>query len=230
MDELADVTLRDRAVFVDGILVVSDLHLGQAERSNVDFPVGDGSEVIERLETLCECFEPTVVVIAGDLLHSFRTVPRTVRRTVDDLHEGVEESGAELVVLRGNHDTMLDSVWDGEIADSYRIDGTLVCHGHVEPETDAKRYIVGHDHPAITIEGRKRPCYLAGERVYRNADLLMLPAFSRLVAGARINDMGTDDFLSPLVTDADALRPIVLDEDTDETLAFPPLGEFRHRL
>jgi len=39
--------------------------------------------------------------------------------------------------------------------------------------------------------------------------------------------MGTDDFRSPLVTDADALRPIVRDPDGGETLRFPPLGEFR---
>lgn len=230
MGALAGVTLRDRAAFVDSVLVVSDLHLGQGERSTVELPIGDGSDVIERLEGLCEHFDPSTVVIAGDLLHSFRTVPRTVRRTVDGLQAVTEESGAELVVLLGNHDTMLDSVWDGETAESYRIGDTIVCHGHVEPKADAERYIVGHDHPAITVEGRKRPCYLAGKGVYRGSDLLMLPAFSRLVAGARINRMDTNDFLSPLVTDADALRPIVIDESAEEILEFPPLGEFRHRL
>lgn len=230
MSVLAGVTLRDRAAFVDGVLVLADLHLGQGERSTVELPVGDGSEMIERLETLCEHFDPSTVLIAGDLLHSFRTVPRTVQRTVDSLQQVVEESGAELVVIPGNHDTMLDSVWDGETTDSYRVGDTVVCHGHVQPEADAQRYILGHDHPSIAVEGRKRSCYLAGESVYRDAALLMLPPFSRLVPGAQINGMGTDDFLSPLVTDADALRPVVLDESAEETLEFPPLGEFRHRL
>jgi metallophosphoesterase superfamily enzyme len=125
---------------------------------------------------------------------------------------------------------MLDAVLSAKTSPTVRIGETVVCHGHVEPEADAGRYVVGHDHPAITIEGQKRPCYLVGEGVYEGSDLLVLPAFSRLVAGARIDDMRTDDFLSPLVTDVGALRPIVRDTESKESLEFPPLGEFRHRL
>jgi hypothetical protein len=42
--------------------------------------------------------------------------------------------------------------------------------------------------------------------------------------------MRTADFDSPLVTDADAFRPFVWDADAQETLRFPPLGEFRDLL
>jgi hypothetical protein len=95
---------------------------------------------------------------------------------------------------------------------------------------DADLYLVGHDHPAISIEGRKRPCFLYGPDSYRGGDVLMLPAFSRLAAGATVNGMRTSDFQSPLVTDADALRPVVYDPDREEALSFPPLGEFRRLL
>jgi hypothetical protein len=58
----------------------------------------------------------------------------------------------------------------------------------------------------------------------------MLPAFNRLAAGAEVNGMAARDFQSPLVRDADALRPVVWDPDADEALSFPPLGEFRRLL
>jgi metallophosphoesterase superfamily enzyme len=58
----------------------------------------------------------------------------------------------------------------------------------------------------------------------------MLPAFNRLIRGVEINDMRAGDFMSPLVTDADAFAPVVFDDGHGETLSFPPLGEFRNRL
>jgi hypothetical protein len=170
------------------------------------------------------------VVVAGDLLHAFEMVPRTVEAAVADLAKRVREAGATLTVVPGNHDAMLDSVWSGPTEPEHRVGDTVICHGHEEPETAADRYVIGHDHPTITIEGQRRPCYLVGEGVYRGADLVVLPAFNRLLRGVEINDMTAPDFMSPLVTDADALAPVVWDEDGREALSFPPLGTFRHRL
>jgi putative SbcD/Mre11-related phosphoesterase len=227
-DALAGVTVADRAVLLEDTLVLADLHVGRGPSSNVDLPVGDGSDMVERFETLLSTHDPQEVVVAGDLLHSFRTVPRTVRDVVDAFVAAARESGARLVVTPGNHDTMLDSVWDGPTAGTHRVGGTVVCHGHVEPEADADRYVVGHDHPTITIEGQRRPCLLAADGVYRGADVVMLPAFNRLLRGVEVNGLSAADFMSPLVTDADAFAPVVVDDG--DSLVFPPLGEFRHRL
>jgi putative SbcD/Mre11-related phosphoesterase len=230
MDALSGLRLRDRAAVVGDVLVLADLHVGKAAAANVEVPVGAGADILDRVETLCDRFDPGTVVVAGDLLHSFETVPRLVEETLDGLRKAVRDADAELVVTPGNHDTMLDVVWGGPTTPEYRIGDTVVCHGHVEPDADAERYIVGHDHPTITIEGYTRPCYLAGDGVYDGADLLMIPSFNRLVTGVEINEMSAADFLSPMVRDTDALSPVVRDGDRDETLAFPPLGEFRHRL
>jgi len=121
-----------------------------------------------------------------------------------------------------------------EVRDSHRAGDVLVCHGHEEPAAadceGVGLYVIGHDHPAIDIEGRKRPCFLYGEGAYRDADLLMCPAFTRIAGGATVNRMGAADFQSPLVDDADALRPVVFDPDAGDALAFPPLGRFRRLL
>jgi len=238
MDAVADLRFRDRALLLGETLVLADLHVGRGADSEVEVPVGDGADMVERFESLLARFEPDEAVVAGDLLHSFRTVPRTVRETVDGLVAAARGAGTRLVVTSGNHDTMLDAVWDGPTADSYHVGDTVVCHGHVEPgkaeggdgRAGVDRYIVGHDHPTITIEGTRRPCYLAAKGVYRGADVVMLPAFNRLLQGVEVNGMRAREFMSPLVTDADALAPVVRDEAGDETLTFPPLGELRHRL
>jgi metallophosphoesterase superfamily enzyme len=106
----------------------------------------------------------------------------------------------------------------------------VVCHGHEVPDADADRYVVGHDHPTITIEGQRRPCYLVGSDQLRGATVVMLPSFNTLNAGVEVNQMRAADFQSPLVTDADRLEPVVWDESGRETLRFPVLGEFREML
>ena len=220
----------DRAIIVGDTLVVADLHVGRGTGGSLELPVGSSSDVVERFRSLVERHDPAEAVVAGDLLHSFQTVPRTVESTVAGLRSACREAGARLLVTPGNHDTMLDSVWDGPTEREYRVGDAVVCHGHEVPETDADRYVVGHDHPTIRIEGQRRPCYLVGTDQYRGREVVMLPSFNRLNAGVEVNDMRAGDFQSPLVTDADRLEPVVWDESGRETLSFPPLGEFRRML
>ena len=223
--------VRDRACYLPAAdaLVLSDLHVGKAAASNVEFPLGERTDLSERLAALLSAFDPADVVVAGDLLDAFDRVPHGVAETVDRLAATVRDAGADLVVTPGNHDGHLGTVYDGPAPAEHRLaDGeTVVCHGHESPAEEADRYVVGHDHPAIEIEGKKRPCYLVGEGVYRGADVVMLPAFTSLAAGVTVNGMRAGDFASPLVTDPDAFRPVVWDADAGEALEFPPLGELR---
>jgi putative SbcD/Mre11-related phosphoesterase len=223
-------TYDDRALVLGETLVLSDLHVGRGTGGNLSMPVGSGTDMVERVRSLVERHQPNEVVLAGDLLHSFQMIPRTVEQVVSSITAAAREAGARVVVTPGNHDTMLDSVWSGPTQREYRVGDTVICHGHEAPDSEADRYIVGHDHPTITIEGQRRPCYLVGEGVYRGADVVMVPAFNKLLRGVEVNGMRAIDFMSPLVTDADAFAPVVRDDAAGETLTFPPLGEFRHRL
>ena len=228
-----DVSFAERAVYLPAAetLVVADVHVGRAAASDVAFPLGEAEDLSARLADLAASRSPAEVVFAGDVLHAFGGVPRGVESALADLADACRDAGARPVMVAGNHDAMLERVWDGPVHDEYRVgDDTLVCHGHAEPAGDASLYVVGHDHPAIDIEGRKRPCFLYGEAAYRGGDVLMLPAFTRLAAGATVNGMRGRDFQSPLVTDADAFRVVVYDADAGETLTFPPLGRFRRLL
>lgn len=227
---------RDRAVYVPAAdaLVCADLHVGRDATSNVEVRLGEHEDITGRFAALLERYEPSEAVIAGDLLHSFGSLPTGAAETLRDLQRAADAVDCRIVVTPGNHDPMLDELWDGERAPAHRLEGTdvVVAHGHVEPQVDGDvgAYVVGHDHPAIEIEGARSPCYLYGTGQYEGCDVLMLPPFSRLPAGVAVNDMSVRDFQSPLVGDADALRPIVRDEDGDATHEFPPLGSFRQHL
>ncbi|MFC6726746.1 metallophosphoesterase, partial [Halobium palmae] len=98
------------------------------------------------------------------------------------------------------------------------------------PTEPPRLYVVGHDHPAIEIEGQKRPCFLYGPGVYRGADVLVLPAFNRLARGVTVNGRWGSDFQSPLLSRVNEFRPVVYDTDSQETLEFPPLGKLRRML
>ena len=228
-----DVGFADRAIYLaeSDTLVLADLHLGRGASANVELPLSE-SDVPSRLAGLCERFSPSEVVLAGDVLHAFSHVPAAAHEAFREVETVVENAGARLVVTPGNHDTMLDGVWDGPTPAAFSAGETTILHGHEPPEREAERYVVCHDHPKITVEGDDWPCYLLGEGVYHGADVLVLPAFTRLASGVSVNGghgRGTLE-RSPLVTDIDRFRPVIHDEDTDETLEFPPLGTFRELL
>lgn len=211
------------------VLVLADLHLGRDRTSAVELPVGERDDIRDRLQALLETTHPATVVLAGDVLHSFDRVPTGVSGTLDGITDLVETAGTELVVLQGNHDTMLSSLLDAPLQNQYRLDeSTVVTHGHVEPATTAEHYVVGHEHPAIRIEGQRYPCALDCQDQYEGTAVFVLPAFTRLARGTLVNDLDAAESVSPLLTDLDTCRPIVRLEDNP--LRFPPLAEFRDLL
>jgi len=214
---------RDRAAYLPGAdaLVLADLHLGRGEDSSLELPIT--GRVPERVADLLDWCAPSTVVLAGDVVHSFAGPSGAVEAAFDAVTDAVGTAGADLVVLSGNHDGALASLADA--APSRRLaDGTLVCHGHERPETMADRYVIGHDHPAVAIEGQRRPCYLFAEGGYRGADVLVLPAFTPLATGTLVNDIERYDASSPLLADVGSFHPVVRDDAAEETYVFPPLS------
>lgn len=236
-----DVSLRSRAAFlpVSSTLVVADTHVGRDEASAVSFPLGERADLAERLDALVDHFDPREVVLAGDVVHTFDSVSARSREGLDELAAVVADHEAEFVLVTGNHDTALAGAWDGPLHDEYVLESpdsdvggtqTVVCHGHEAPESSADRYVIGHVHPAIEIEGDRHPCFLHAPDAYRGADVLVLPTFNRLARGVAVNDADAGSLNSPFVTELDRFSPHVYDDVAQETLSFPPLAELRKRL
>ncbi|MFB6131927.1 MAG: metallophosphoesterase [Halanaeroarchaeum sp.] len=225
---IADLHLLDRAVYVPATetLVVSDLHLGKGADSSIELPVGEREDVLERLDDHLHRVAPETVVLAGDVLHSFERIPTGAAESLDAVIETIRDREATPVVLEGNHDTMLSTILGGPVRATYVVsDDTVAAHGHALPAKSASRYVVGHEHPAIRIEGKRHPCALDCRDQHDGAAVVVLPAFTRFARGTLVNDLDAADSLSPLVTDLESCRPIVYREK--EPLEFPPLGEFR---
>lgn len=220
--------MADRACYLDSeeVLVVADLHLGFDASSAVTLPVGEREAVISHLEELLDTFEPRTVVVAGDLLHAFDSIPRGVQQTVTAVETTVADAGASLHLTPGNHDTMLDELsLQGHVSETVMVDESIVAHGHEAISEEAARYIIGHEHPAIEIAGTRYPCALIGDGVWGGADVLVLPALSPLLRGTPVNEIRRGDALSPLLSDPSVFRPVVVGED--EVHRFPRLEDLR---
>ncbi len=222
---------RDRAAYIPAadILVCADLHIGLDASSNVELRIGEQKDMVDRFTALVEYFEPSVTVLAGDILHAFGDIPTGATSTLTALREAADAGGSRLVAVSGNHDTMLPELWPDTLTDTYEVSATngVIAHGHDPIEFDGDWCIIGHDHPMITIEGVRRPCFLYGTDQYDGADILMLPAFSRLPVGVSVNTLTARDLQTPLITEMGTVRPIVYDEDADDIHEFPPLGHLQ---
>ncbi|MFB6360814.1 MAG: metallophosphoesterase [Halobacteriales archaeon] len=228
-----DGELRDRAVYLPAAeaLVLADLHLGKVAASAIEAPMGAGASMVDRLDALIDQFRPAEVVLAGDLLHSYASIPRAARDTLEELLARIAAAGADAVAIEGNHDPLLSELVDRNIHAAYTLsDGTVVCHGHQVPSTTAERFVIGHDHPAIELQGRRRPCYLQAESVYEGADVLALPAYNPAVRGTVVNGLADGEPLSPFLTNLSRFRPVIRDRDADESLVFPRLDALRPHL
>ena len=229
MTECSAVEFRDRGCYLDAhdTAVIADLHLGRGHRAGVAAPIETADDLERRLSELLDHWSPARLILAGDVLDAFDTIPPGVTSRLDRLIETIHESGAEPVFLAGNHDTMLQSLVD-EVSHTVELDETVVLHGHEHVAISGEQYIVGHQHPALRIEGVKRPCFLTGPGP-SSSSVVILPAFSRTLRGTVMNRRAAADADSPfLTTDTfDQFRPIVWDEAAEETLSFPPFGSLR---
>ncbi|WP_247731345.1 metallophosphoesterase [Halovivax limisalsi] len=200
-------------------------------------------ETVERIETRVDDSGATLVCTPGN--HD---------RMLEDVFAGETADAYRLadgrtIVSHGHEhpDSIDDSTSETNEAASPRDDSTSETD-EPTPDTDDPAShrdepvtrIFGHDHPALATDGRKRPCFLYGppgrsghEDAAGEADepgVLVLPAFSQLARGTKINDRPARDFQSPLLSDVDGLYPIVRDDDAGETHWFPRLGKCRHVL
>ncbi|GAB3679695.1 metallophosphoesterase [Salinarchaeum chitinilyticum] len=223
--------LRDRtAYFPDADTVVcADLHLGRDRESNVELPLGERRRIPRRIETLLDQFRPARLVVAGDVLHAFDDVDDSVTESLAAVETAAADADVEPIFVAGNHDGMLETVAEAAVVDSYDLGtGTVVVHGDEQPSSlDAERYVIGHEHPAIVIEGRRHACYLEGPAPDAGASVFVLPAFNRLARGTVLNGAASGDPASPLVQDVDRFRPAVRDPEAEETLWFPPFAELQ---
>lgn len=217
-------------------LVISDLHAGAEESENVQIPLGEREYLREHLLTLLSWYTPSTLVIAGDVMHEFgRRTDSTVGTVKSIVQTGVE-TGCDVIIVRGNHDPMLDTVDlpEATVADEWMLgDGAaLIVHGHEPPTTKADLFILGHHHPMLSVEGIKQDCFLIGEEVYYGCDVVVLPRFNEFVGGHVMNRVGRGKPMTYVFGElpVSELKPVIVDTGAEDPLEFPPLRDIQRFL
>jgi hypothetical protein len=165
------------------LLAVADLHLGYAWTHRAQgqlMPVAPKDNALDRLRAIIADYKPAGVVLLGDIVHRALPVPALL----DELRAllSVADGQCELILLAGNHDRKLPQLLKQLSAkdllrSEYVAGENVFLHGD-RPATQAgARYVIGHEHPAISIgdgvaTSRKFPCFLVAQNV------LTLPSFS----------------------------------------------------
>jgi len=161
-------------------LVVSDLHLGKAERNarrgGGFWPPYENVETLDRLEREIDARDPACVVTLGDSFDD--------DACVEELDDGTRRRIERLVEARrwiwvtGNHDPAPSGL-GGEGADAVTF-GPLTLRHIAEP--DARGEVSGHYHPKVGLRvrgGRRiaRKCFVASD------ERVVLPAFGAFTGG-----------------------------------------------
>jgi uncharacterized protein len=206
MNIYRNILIVDLGLFVDGVLVITDTQIGYEESLNkqgIMIPRMP-NELMKRLERIIEIAKPSKIVINGDVKHEFGTISESEWRNVSRLVDFLV-SKAELVLVKGNHDTVLGPIAAKKnviIRDYYCIGDIYLCHGHQIPEDEdfrmAKTVIIGHEHPAVALRDNGRverfKCFLKGK--YKDKVLIVQPSFNLLTEGT---DVLSEKLLSPFL-------------------------------
>lgn len=164
-----------------GILTVSDLHLGKAERSarrgGPILPPYEVTETLQRLDGLLAETRAATVICLGDSFDDLTAadhLPEEARLWLLRLM-----AGRRWIWIAGNHDAGPTSL-GGEHRDELT-EGGLTFRHIADPKARAE--VSGHYHPKATLHSRgtaiTRPCFLCDER------RLILPAFGAFTGGLR---------------------------------------------
>ncbi len=172
---------KERAIYFpqQQLLTISDLHLGKAahfRKAGLQVPSTLAQGDLNRLHMLIEKYEPTTLLINGDMFH------HDVNTDIDDFEKWrTEHSALKVVLVKGNHDKLNNahyqklgiSVYDP----SFSTSKFCFIHEALGFKASNLYLISGHIHPGVSIIGiakqrLKFPCFYFGN------DYAIMPAFS----------------------------------------------------
>lgn len=171
-----------------GLLCVSDLHLGksarQARLNGVQLPPYDVEDTLARLDAEIATTGARHVLCLGDSfddLAAFDDLPQTAIDWITRL-----QAGRTWTWIEGNHDPGPVALAGAHLA-RYTAAGLTFRH-IATPGEQAE--ISGHYHPKARLRGAARPCFLIDET------RVILPAFGTYTGGLRCDDPVLTDLMT----------------------------------
>jgi hypothetical protein len=193
-----------KALLIDGILVISDVHIGYEESLNKQGVLVPRHQFEETMADLGRIFneigekkiEIKEIVILGDLKHQIGEILEQEWTDTFKFLEYLLEKCRKIVVVKGQHDVMLEPILHKfpsiKFLDKYISGEIAFIHGNEEIKFDSKikTIVKGDLHPAITIsEGAKREmfkCFLVGKE--KGKKIIILPSFLPIVEGSDVSE------------------------------------------
>jgi|APSaa5957512622_1039677.scaffolds.fasta_scaffold68256_1 uncharacterized protein len=188
------------------IIIINDLHLGYEGMllaKGVLSPRFQLEEIIKKMELIIHQTKPNLLIVNGDLKHEFGKILKEEWKEVSEFLDFVSKKVKKIIIIQGNHDPIIKPIANKkniEVISEYQVGEILIVHGDSLVETKAKRIIIGHEHPAITIrEGskfEKYKCFLKGK--WGKKEIIVVPSFNPLLEGT---DVLKGKLLSPFLND-----------------------------
>jgi len=199
------------------ILIINDLHIGYEQAlhyKGILVPRFQLKEIIQLMKNVFQKVKPKIIMINGDLKHEFGRVLQQEWKEVSRFLDFLLENCNEVIIIQGNHDPVIRPIAlkkNVKVVKDYRIDNILIVHGDELVETDAKRIIIGHEHPAIKIHDHgkweKYKCFLKGK--WKKKEIIAVPSFNPLVEGTNVLE---GKMLSPFLQDVKNYRIYIVGE------------------
>jgi len=160
--------------------ILSDLHLGAVAGTHAPYLHAAWSELASR--------GPKQVILGGDVLDNPNVPPSAIALLSQFL--ATLPRNCKVILTPGNHDPHdLGSTLQIDSQPHITLDHYIISHGHEFPADLSSKHtwIVGHQHPAVTLRTRvqsgKLPCYALCKPTKPRPGLLLLPAFNRDAGG-----------------------------------------------
>lgn len=197
--------LTKRALLLDDILVIADLHIGletEIYRSGVSIP-SQINNIEKSILKLLKQTKAKQLIILGDLKHQ---VPGTSYQELREIPEFLKRLAkkAKITVIKGNHDAGLEKITNIDIVSSKgaKIGKYGFAHGHAwfsKKLLDCEYLIMAHVHPAIEFKNRmKEPCWIKCnpdiakiekkmKKKSKIKKIIIMPSFNPLIGGVAFN-------------------------------------------
>lgn len=201
----------DKALIIDNIFVISDIHVGYEEALNKQGVLIPRHQFEETMQDLKKIFvelenkkeKIKEIVILGDLKHEFGEISDSEWRDTFKFLEYLFEKCKKIICIKGTHDTILAPILrkfpSVKFLDYYINDNVAFLHGDKDQgfcnpirDKQIKLIVRGHLHPAITISsGAKKEtykCFLVGKE--KGKEIIILPSFLPIIEGMDVSGMG----------------------------------------
>ena len=193
------------------LLVISDIHLGLEGSVTSEggyVPRFQLEDVQKDLEKSKNETDASRIVVNGDMKNEFRKNYYSEKKEIEKFLKQLKDLFDEVILIEGNHDNFLESIVEKnglKLQQEHEEEKILFTHGHrkVEDPEEFETIVIGHEHPALSLKDEigvveKVDCILHGE-TGEGTQIIVLPAFSSISNGTRINETPQRELLSPIL-------------------------------